>query len=699
MSEQQEQAKRGMKRRRISLSMQDMEIFFGVSNGNMSTSKINTLDELEANYHLQTKLDSYNGPNPFSKTKTLTYYEKFKLAFFTLTGLLFIKIILLIIVIIFAYLFSIFLNTTDNNNNSQVDSETDSQTGRTSKSTASATTSTAASGNGNGSTNASSQNSGHGHGGGRHEFKSYKWWQYPFYYLVLLCIRMVLFIYGFYWLPVTNENKKNKLSDSSYKTYKKIKMVVANHVSNWDGALMVYLFNAAPCAKKEIKSAPLLGKICEGLGTIWIDRTSTAGRRAAINQLKKLSVIDNDNDNECNCDCLPWRKNQTHSTPGGKIVIFPAGTCCNTETMIQFKNGAFLGGNPVLPVALNYKQNCFFDPSALDLIPNFSYLQGLVQFINFVKIDVLEVYVPGDKVKEEIKDNGEVDYQLVKQNVRAKIADKLGVPMTEHTFDDLMLGIMAIKTIGVENAYDFLNYLCLNDVMLNLKIHSKAVLKVAKWYLVHCGAYYAKQVENENDNDNDNDNVNNTNENANENESGDAGTKNKNETKDRDNDGVNVRQQQSTDYSEMKEEEKADDGGDGVVNISTPQLTIEFETFCDIFGLKTVSDIDFSTETEKEKKERKDGKGKSAFARKMFTLLCNTQNRQQGTEITNANKQEVMTFDNFLICIAICFTPTLRSDAYLLFFQCFDRHCRGFINRFDIIRTIKWIERGMFNFI
>ena len=94
------------------------------------------------------------------------------------------------------------------------------------------------------------------------------------------------------------------------------------------------------------------------------------------------------------------------------------------------------------------------------------------------------------------------------------------------------------------------------------------------------------------------------------------------------------------------------------------------------------------------------------FAIKLFEMLCNNSKFQENNEMEmkEENDKEIdinslsMSFDDFLVGIAICFCNDLVSDAFALFFKICDRHCRGFINKYDLKRTIKWIERGLFAF-
>lgn len=68
--------------------------------------------------------------------------------------------------------------------------------------------------------------------------------------------------------------------------------------------------------------------------------------------------------------CIETINNRTRA--GGKwphLMIFPEGTCTNRKCLISFKNGAFIPGVNVQPIALKYT-NKYYDPSWIFSGPN-----------------------------------------------------------------------------------------------------------------------------------------------------------------------------------------------------------------------------------------------------------------------------------------------------------------------------------------
>ncbi|KAK3528067.1 hypothetical protein QTP86_020228, partial [Hemibagrus guttatus] len=119
-----------------------------------------------------------------------------------------------------------------------------------------------------------------------------------------------------------------------------------------------------------------------------------------------------------------------------QLLIFPEGTCTNRSCLITFKQGAFLPGVPVQPVLIRY-------PDKLDTVtwtwqgPAFRtlVLLTLCQLYTTVEIEYLPPYIPNEEEK-----NNPIKFA---QSVRSQMAKALGVPETDHTFEDCRLMISA----------------------------------------------------------------------------------------------------------------------------------------------------------------------------------------------------------------------------------------------------------------
>lgn len=119
-----------------------------------------------------------------------------------------------------------------------------------------------------------------------------------------------------------------------------------------------------------------------------------------------------------------------------QIMIFPEGVCTNRTCLITFKLGAFSPGVPVQPVLLRY-------PNSLDTVTwtwqGFTAFQlcmlTLSQLFTRVEVEFMPVYIPSDQEKK--------DPILFANAVRVNMANALGVPVTDHTYEDCKLMISA----------------------------------------------------------------------------------------------------------------------------------------------------------------------------------------------------------------------------------------------------------------
>jgi len=116
--------------------------------------------------------------------------------------------------------------------------------------------------------------------------------------------------------------------------------------------------------------------------------------------------------------------------------------------LISFKPGAFAPGVPVQPVCLRYPyRHCNLawteEISGGNIAVRFGKM--MLQFVNWVEIDYLPVYIPSKEEKE--------DSILYANNVRNLMAKHMNVRLTNHSYDDVRLIILAQKlnkTKGVE---------------------------------------------------------------------------------------------------------------------------------------------------------------------------------------------------------------------------------------------------------
>ncbi|ELU17291.1 hypothetical protein CAPTEDRAFT_36573, partial [Capitella teleta] len=122
---------------------------------------------------------------------------------------------------------------------------------------------------------------------------------------------------------------------------------------------------------------------------------------------------------------------QTHGE-WPQIIIFPEGTCTNRKSLITYKPGAFYPGVPVQPVCIRYPNKLdtytwtWEGPTAFRV-----FWYTMCQFHNRIEIEFLPVYTPSEEEKNDPK--------LFGDNVRDVMAKALGVPVTDHTYEDCRL--------------------------------------------------------------------------------------------------------------------------------------------------------------------------------------------------------------------------------------------------------------------
>jgi lysophosphatidylcholine acyltransferase/lyso-PAF acetyltransferase len=118
------------------------------------------------------------------------------------------------------------------------------------------------------------------------------------------------------------------------------------------------------------------------------------------------------------------------------VFIYFVFDCYQTTTvgnaLIQFKPGAFLPGVPVQPCLVRY-HNARFHPSWVSggSKAPILLLRLLCEPINFMSCEFLPPYTPSAAEKS--------DAILFARNVRSLMAARLGVPVTEHSFEDIVL--------------------------------------------------------------------------------------------------------------------------------------------------------------------------------------------------------------------------------------------------------------------
>ncbi|KAF5445063.1 hypothetical protein F2P56_034145 [Juglans regia] len=157
--------------------------------------------------------------------------------------------------------------------------------------------------------------------------------------------RIMLFVFGFYWIKETFRIPDN--DDKSSAALNEVKdvceeperpgAIISNHVSYIDILYHMSSFFPSFVAKRSVAKLPLVGLISKCLGCVYVQRESKSS------DFKGVSGV------------VTERVKEAHQDKSAPIMmLFPEGTTTNGDFLLPFKTGAFLAKVPVLPVILRY---------------------------------------------------------------------------------------------------------------------------------------------------------------------------------------------------------------------------------------------------------------------------------------------------------------------------------------------------------
>jgi len=198
-------------------------------------------------------------------------------------------------------------------------------------------------------------------------------------------------------------------------------LVVAPHSTIIDGFFMLQHAQKgvgipSPISRKENETAPLVGQLLRVTNPILVRRASANSKRETVEQIELRA------------------KNPERY---GQIMIFPEGTNSNRKSLLRFKPGAFIPGKPVQPVLLRFE--CWdtitwtFDGTNIKVL----LFLTLCQLIIKMKVEYLPVYQPDDEEKKNAN--------CYAENVRVKMAQSLGIPCSQLTYENGVLYELTLK--------------------------------------------------------------------------------------------------------------------------------------------------------------------------------------------------------------------------------------------------------------
>uniref|UniRef100_A0A2K6TFI6 Lysophosphatidylcholine acyltransferase 2 n=1 Tax=Saimiri boliviensis boliviensis TaxID=39432 RepID=A0A2K6TFI6_SAIBB len=189
--------------------------------------------------------------------------------------------------------------------------------------------------------------------------------------------------------------------------------VAAPHSTFFDGIACIVAGLPSMVSRNENAQVPLIGRLLRAVQPVLVSRVDPDSRKNTINEIIK------------------------RATSGGEwpqILVFPEGTCTNRSCLITFKPGAFIPGVPVQPILLRYPNKLvnspFFFLFSIQLC-----MLTFCQLFTKVEVEFMPVQIPNDEEKN--------DPVLFASRVRNLMAEALGIPVTDHTYEDCRLMISA----------------------------------------------------------------------------------------------------------------------------------------------------------------------------------------------------------------------------------------------------------------
>uniref|UniRef100_A0A671W6K7 Lysophosphatidylcholine acyltransferase 2 n=1 Tax=Sparus aurata TaxID=8175 RepID=A0A671W6K7_SPAAU len=189
-------------------------------------------------------------------------------------------------------------------------------------------------------------------------------------------------------------------------------LAVAPHSTFFDGIVCIVAGLPSTVSRVENLATPIFGRFVRCLQPVLVSRQDPDSRKNTIQEI------------------------DSRAKSGGhwpQVLIFPEGTCTNRTCLITFKQGAFIPGVPVQPVIMRY-------PNKMDTV-TWTW-QGFIFFTFALPIpsarSVFQFLPPHVPTEEEKKTPS-----LFASRVRASMAHALGVPVTDHTYEDCRLMISA----------------------------------------------------------------------------------------------------------------------------------------------------------------------------------------------------------------------------------------------------------------
>lgn len=280
-----------------------------------------------------------------------------------------------------------------------------------------------------------------------------------FLFKYLRCLaRIILFLAGFYSLPLINNDNSGLKYDRKNNMYymdSNCRIIVSNHTSIWDGFIIYYYTGCSIIVKKTLMDIPIINTLLGGMQCVGVERKTANGRKLAKQRINK---------HICN-ELYP------------PLLVFPQGTTTLHSVMTLWKRGAFELRLPVQPTIIYYRnKNGLLDFVDQTMVFNVYYC--CCQFVNYASIEFVNIYKPN---KEEILfENG----QLYADNVRKLVCNKMGAISTNHSFEDYNI-LFKVKSYTKIN----FDHMILHNIRQTWDMPSSVPIKLLNDYLKYIDCF------------------------------------------------------------------------------------------------------------------------------------------------------------------------------------------------------------------
>jgi len=218
-------------------------------------------------------------------------------------------------------------------------------------------------------------------------------------------------------------------------------IVVANHTSFTDPLLLFGEYFVSAVGAVDNLRAPIIGTICQAIQTITVDRRDERSRHQVVEEIKARAGWASLSDAEKEAQYGPGAA----ELEWPQVMLYPEGSTTNGVALISFKQGAFVAKKPVQPVLISYTHPYpynRFHPAWVSAGPGILVLLLRLwsEPLNYASLRFLPVMSP---LPSELPED--VDCAVYARRVRRQMAEELRVPVTEHSYEDVVLQEAALN--------------------------------------------------------------------------------------------------------------------------------------------------------------------------------------------------------------------------------------------------------------